>query len=242
MQNKWYWIFRNIIFGPFLRVYNRPEIVGVDNIPSTGPAIIASNHQSVMDSFFLPLLCPRQITFLAKAEYFNGTTPVGRLQKWFFTNVGQRPVNRTSASAGQDALNTAVEVLNDGDLFGIYPEGTRSPDGRLYKGKTGVARIALASGAQVIPVAMIGTRDVNPIGTWFPRPGKVRVKVGDPIYPIEFVNNRGLERDSYEAIRALTDHIMRQLQQLSGQEYADVYAAEVKKALAEGGDSSLHNP
>ena len=121
MQNKWYWIFRNIIFGPFLRVYNRPEIVGVDNIPSTGPAIIASNHQSVMDSFFLPLLCPRQITFLAKAEYFNGTTPVGRLQKWFFTNVGQRPVNRTSASAGQDALNTAVEVLNDGDLFGIYP-------------------------------------------------------------------------------------------------------------------------
>jgi 1-acyl-sn-glycerol-3-phosphate acyltransferase len=133
-------------------------------------------------------------------------------------------------------------VLNDGDLFGIYPEGTRSPDGRLYKGKTGVARIALASGAQVIPVAMIGTRDVNPIGTWFPRPGKVRVKVGDPIYPIEFVNNRGLERDSYEAIRALTDHIMRQLQQLSGQEYVDVYAAEVKKALAEGGDSSPHNP
>jgi len=242
MQNKWYWIFRNIIFGPFLRVYNRPEIVGVDNIPSAGPAIIASNHQSVMDSFFLPLLCPRQITFLAKAEYFNGTTLVGRLQKWFFTSSGSRPVNRTSASAGQDAMNTAAEVLNDGDLFGIYPEGTRSPDGRLYKGKTGVARIALASGAQVIPVAMIGTGDVNPIGTWFPRPGKVRVKVGDPIYPIEFVNNRGLERDSYEAIRALTDHIMHQLQQLSGQEYADVYAAEVKKALAEGGDSSPHNP
>ena len=131
MQNKWYWIFRNIIFGPFLRVYNRPEIVGVDNIPSAGPAIIASNHQSVMDSFFLPLLCPRQITFLAKAEYFNGTTLVGRLQKWFFTSSGSRPVNRTSASAGQDAMNTAVEVLNDGDLFGIYPEGTRSPDGRL---------------------------------------------------------------------------------------------------------------
>ena len=105
-----------------------------------------------------------------------------------------------------------------------------------------MARIALASGAQVIPVAMIGTGDVNPIGTWFPRPGKVRVKVGDPIYPIEFVNNRGLERDSYEAIRALTDHIMHQLQQLSGQEYADVYAAEVKKALAEGGNSSPHNP
>ena len=183
-------------------MYNRPEIVGVDNIPSAGPAIIASNHQSVMDSFFLPLLCPRQITFLAKAEYLMAQRWWVGCRNGFLLMSGSARSNRTSASAGQDALNTAVEVLNDGDLFGIYPEGTRSPDGRLYKGKTGVARIALASGAQVIPVAMIGTRDVNPIGTWFPRPGKVRVKVGDPIYPIEFVNNRGLERDSYEAIRA----------------------------------------
>ena len=242
MDNKTYALFKNVLFGPFLRVYNRPEITHVDFIPATGPAILASSHQSVLDSFYLPLLSPRQITFLAKKEYFEGKTLVGKLQKWFFTSVGQVPLDRESASAGEAAVTAAQKVIDKGDLFGIYPEGTRSPDGRVYRGHSGVARIAYTVNASrtvdaavdVIPIAMIGSRDANPIGSWILRPAKVKIVVCAPINPLRFAEERGLKVGTYETERALTDHIMKVLADAVGTEYVDVYASTVKKALANG--------
>ncbi|GAA1472691.1 lysophospholipid acyltransferase family protein [Corynebacterium felinum] len=234
MKNKWYWAFKNIFFGPILRIYNRPVIVGAQNIPESGAAVLASNHQSVMDSFFLPLLCKRQITFPAKQEYFTSPGVVGRLQKWFFTAVGQIPLDRTSSDALEALTNAASSVLGAGELFGIYPEGTRSPDGRVYRGKTGMARVALLFDAPIIPVAMVGARDANPIGSWVIRPKKVEVRIGAAIDPVAFVVSQGLERESHEAARVLTDHVMRVLADLAGEEYVDVYASEVKKSLEEG--------
>lgn len=234
MQNKWYWLFKNVLFGPLLRVYNRPTIAGLNNIPETGPVILASNHQAVMDSFYLPLLCPRQIQFPAKQEYFTGTTFVGKIQKWFFTSVGQIPIDRSSGDAAQAALTAAEGVLGRGEVFGIYPEGTRSPDGRIYRGKTGIARIAMTTGAPIVPVAMIGTRNANPIGSWIPRPAKVRINVGQAIDPLAFARNRGLDPEDYGTYRALTDHVMHQLAELAGQPYVDVYAKDVKASLEAG--------
>ncbi|MDO5075954.1 1-acyl-sn-glycerol-3-phosphate acyltransferase [Corynebacterium sp.] len=234
MHNKWYWAFKNILLGPVIRVYNRPEIDGLENIPETGPAILASNHQSVMDSFYLPLLCPRQITFLAKQEYFTGTTLVGKFQKWFFTSVGQVPIDRSSADAARAAIESGMNVLRRGDLLGIYPEGTRSPDGRIFKGKTGMAQMALGAGVNVVPVAMIGSREANPIGSWILRPAKVRIRVGAPIDALAYVTSQGLDPESYEAARALTDHVVATLAELSGQTYVDAYAADVKASLAAG--------
>ncbi|CAB0513369.1 lysophospholipid acyltransferase family protein [Corynebacterium diphtheriae] len=234
MHNKWYWTFKHILWGPILRVYNRPEIHGLENIPDKGSAILASNHQAVMDSFYLPLMSPRQITFPAKQEYFTTPGFVGSLQRWFFTAVGQVPIDRTSKSASDDLLKTARMVLDRGDLFGIYPEGTRSPDGRIYRGKTGMARIALDTNVAVVPIAMIGSRDANPIGTWIPRPHKVVIKVGEAIGPRSFVSDAGYDPDSYEAMRFFTDHVMKVLADLTGQQYVDLYAADVKKSLAAG--------
>ncbi|MFV8395121.1 1-acyl-sn-glycerol-3-phosphate acyltransferase [Corynebacterium hindlerae] len=234
MQNKWYWTFKNILFGPLLRVYNRPSITGLDNIPASGGVILASNHQAVMDSFYLPLLCPRQIQFPAKQEYFIGEGFVGKLQKWFFTSVGQIPIDRSSGDTAQAAMEAGKKVVENGDVFGIYPEGTRSPDGRIYRGKTGVARIAFATGAPVVPVAMIGSRNANPIGSWVPRPAKVRINVGAPIDPLKFARDRGIDPESYETLRAFTDHVMHTLADLAGKPYVDVYAAEVKKSLEAG--------
>ena len=234
MTNKWYWAFKYIFFGPALRVYNRPWTEGMDNIPSTGPAIVASNHQAVMDSFYFPLMCPRQLTFLAKSEYFTTPGVVGRIQRWFFTSVGQMPVERGSDSA-TDALTTAArKVLDRGDLFGIYPEGTRSPDGRVYKGRTGIARVALATGQPIVPVGMIDTRRANPIGTWIPRPVRVGMRIGAPIDPRAWAQQRDLDPDSHEAARELTDYLMRELARLAGQEYVDIYASEVKASLQAG--------
>lgn len=234
MQNKWYWLFKNVLFGPALRVYNRPSITGLENIPAEGPVILASNHQAVMDSFYLPLLCPRQIQFPAKQEYFTGEGLVGKMQKWFFTSVGQIPIDRSSGDAAQAALDAGKRVLERGHVFGIYPEGTRSPDGRVYRGKTGMARIAMATGVSIVPVAMIGSRNANPIGTWVPRPAKVRMNVGAPIDPLAFAQERGLDPQTYEAQRALTNHVMHTLAELAGQPYVDVYAGDVKKSLEAG--------
>lgn len=234
MKNKWYWIYKNILIGPFLRIYNRPEIEGLENIPDSGAAVMASNHQAVMDSFFFPLLCPRQLTFLAKSEYFTSPGLKGRFQRWFFTTLNQEPLDRDAANARDSLMNSARRVLDRGDLLGIYPEGTRSPDGRIYKGKTGMALVAMETGAPVVPVAMIGTRNANPIGTTLPRPAKVRVRIGPPVDPIAFLEERGLERGSHEAARAFTDHIMFLLADLTGYPYVDVYAQDVKKSLAEG--------
>lgn len=234
MQNKWYSIFKNILMGPFLTVYNRPSVEGMEKVPSDGPALMVSNHQSVLDSFYLPLTCPRQITFLAKKEYFTAPGLVGRLQKWFFTSVGQVPIDRESAESGRAAIKTGVRILSEGDLFGIYPEGTRAPDTRVYRGKTGMARIALESGAPIIPVAMLNTRKANPVGSWIPRPVKVGVRVGDGIDPLAFAREHGLDPTTREAARALTDHVMHTLADLVGVEYVDAYAKDVKARLAEG--------
>ncbi|MFD6106955.1 lysophospholipid acyltransferase family protein, partial [Nocardia salmonicida] len=159
-----YWLLKFVLVGPFMHMYNRPEVEGVENIPTDGPAIMAGNHLSFSDWLFAPLLSPRRINYLAKAEYFTTPGFKGRLQKFFFSGTGQYPIDRSGASAAEDALNAATKLLDEGRLVGLYPEGTRSPDGRLYKGKTGMARLALETGVPVIPVAVIGTDKVSPPG------------------------------------------------------------------------------
>ncbi|MEJ6020469.1 lysophospholipid acyltransferase family protein [Corynebacterium sp. H113] len=230
MNNRWYWFFKNILIGPFLRVWNRPFYKGGEKIPETGGALMVNNHLAVMDHFFFPLVCDRQLTFLAKQEYFTNPGLVGRIQKFFFTSAGQVPINRESGDAARDALQAGLKVLERGDLIGLSAEGTRSPDGRLYKGKTGAARMALKSGAPVVPVALINTEKANPIGTWIPRPYRVGVVVGDPIDPADYADIT----DEYQAARALTDDIMKALQELSGQEYVHEYASVVKESLNAG--------
>lgn len=234
MRNKWYSIFKHVLIGPFLRVWNRPEIEGLEHIPAEGPVIMASSHQSVMDSFYFPLMCPRQMVFPAKKEYFTAPGVVGAIQRWFFTAVNQIPIDRTAENAGESLMAAGRKVLGEGSMLGIYPEGTRSPDGRVYRGRTGAARVALDTGAKVVPVGMIGSRDANPIGTWIPRPKKVRMKVGEIIDPVAYVRSQGLEPDDRQSPRVLTDHITAVLAELVGTEYVDVYASEVKKSLEAG--------
>ncbi|MHB2253079.1 lysophospholipid acyltransferase family protein [Corynebacterium aurimucosum] len=234
MRNKWYWAFKHIFFGPALRVWNRPWSEGMDRIPESGSAILASSHQAVMDSFYFPLLCPRQITFLAKSEYFTTPGFVGGLQKWFFSSVGQVPIDRVNKDASDAMLASAQRIIGRGDLFGIYPEGTRSPDGRIYKGRTGMARIALTTGEQVIPIAMINTRKANPIGSWIPRPARVGMRVGEPIDPRAWAAERNLDPQDHATVRAFTDYVMKQLAELAGEPYVDVYASDVKASLQAG--------
>ncbi|MFM1722256.1 MULTISPECIES: lysophospholipid acyltransferase family protein [Mycobacteriales] len=223
----WYWLFKYVLLGPMLWLLGRPKLEGAENIPMDGPAILASNHQAVLDSFFLPLRVTRRITFLAKSEYFTGTGLKGSFQRWFFSAVGQVPIDRTGADAAQDALNAGLRVLGSGKLLGIYPEGTRSPDGRLYKGKTGLARLALESGVPVIPVAMIDTAKVNPIGSRVWKPAKVTVRIGEPI---DFSRYAGMGGNRFVE-RAVTDEVMYKLMRLSGQEYVDIYAATLKNPV-----------
>jgi 1-acyl-sn-glycerol-3-phosphate acyltransferase len=184
-----------------------------------------------MDSFYLPLVVRRRITFLAKSEYFTGTGIKGRFLAWFYTAVGQVPIDRTDADSAQAALNTAERILKQGKLLGMYPEGTRSPDGRLYKGKTGLARLALHTGVPVIPVAMIGTDVVNPPGKKGLRFGRVQIKLGKPM---DFSRFEGLAGNRFIE-RAVIDEVMYELMRLSGQEYVDLYAADVKEGKAQPG-------
>jgi 1-acyl-sn-glycerol-3-phosphate acyltransferase len=224
----WYWLFKYVFMGPLLQLLGRPKIEGLENIPRSGAAILASNHLAVADSFYKPLVVSRRITFLAKAEYFTGSGLKGRFQRWFFTSAGQVPIDRTDADAALDALKTAERILKQGKLLGMYPEGTRSPDGRLYKGKTGLARLALETGVPVIPVAMIGTDSVNPPGSTMWRFGKVEVKIGKPM---DFSRFEGLAGNRFIE-RAVIDEVMYELMRLSGQEYVDLYAADVKEGNA----------
>lgn len=229
----WYWLFKYIFMGPLLAFLGRPKVEGLEYVPSSGPAILASNHLAVADSFYLPLVVRRRITFLAKAEYFTGKGIKGRLTAWFYTVAGQVPIDRTNADAAQGALDTAQRLLNDGKLLGMYPEGTRSPDGRLYKGKSGLARLALETGVPVIPVAMIGTDVVNPPGSKMWRFGRVEVRFGKPMDFSRFdgmAGNRFIER-------AVIDEVMYELMKLSGQEYVDIYAASLKPGVP-GGQST----
>jgi len=219
-----YWLLKYIFLGPLLAILGRPKIEGLEYVPQSGPAILASNHLAVMDSFYLPLVVRRRITFLAKSEYFTGKGFKGWWSRWFFTTVGQVPIDRSSADAAQAALDTAQRVLGEGKLLGMYPEGTRSPDGRLYKGKTGLARLALETGVPVIPVAMIGTNKVNPPGTSMLRFGKVTVRFGKPM---DFSRFDGLAGNRFIE-RAVIDEVIYELMGLSDQEYVDIYAATLK--------------
>jgi 1-acyl-sn-glycerol-3-phosphate acyltransferase len=225
----WYWLFKFIFMGPLLTLLGRPKVEGLENVPQSGAVILASNHLAVADSFYKPLVVSRRITFLAKAEYFTGTGIKGRFQRWFYTAAGQVPIDRTDADAAQSALTTAERILGEGKLLGMYPEGTRSPDGRLYKGKTGLARLALQTGVPVIPVALIGTDTVNPPGSKMWRFGRVQVKFGAPM---DFSRFEGLAGNRFIE-RAVIDEVMYELMQLSGQEYVDLYAADVKEGKGE---------
>ncbi len=223
-----YWLMKHVLVGPWLRLLYRPKVEGLENIPEDGPAILASNHLSFSDSIFLPLVCPRPITFLAKSDYFNAPGIKGFFQRMFFKGVGQVPIDRTGGKASEAALATGLRVLGEGHLLGIYPEGTRSPDAKLYRGKTGVARMSLESGAPVIPVAMIDTEKIQPIGTKVPRIMRVGIKIGKPL---DFSRYEGMADDRF-VLRSMTDEIMYELMEMSGQEYVDAYAAEVKAELA----------
>ncbi|MFI5781579.1 lysophospholipid acyltransferase family protein [Nocardia sp. NPDC051570] len=225
-----YWLLKFVLVGPFIHLYNRPKVEGVENIPAGGAAILAGNHLSFTDWLFTPLASPRRITYLAKAEYFTTPGLKGRLQKFFFGGTGQYPIDRSGASAAEDALDTARKLLKEGRLVELYPEGTRSPDGRLYKGKTGVARLALETGVPVIPVALIGTYEVCPPGPFRWRRQRVTVKFGKPI---DFSRYEGMGGNRFVE-RAVTDEIMYELMRMSGQEYVDVYAASLKKAIPAG--------
>ncbi len=222
-----YWLLKRIILGPILRLLFRPWVEGAEHIPAEGPAIFASNHLSFSDSIFLPVVVPRRMTFLAKADYFTGVGLKGRLTRAFFKGVGQLPVDRSGGRASNAALEAGLKVLGRGDLLGLYPEGTRSPDGRLYKGKTGVARMALEGKVPVIPVVMVNTDKVQPTGRIIPRIMRVGVRVGEPL---DFSRYQGMEDDRF-VLRSITDEIMYALMELSGQEYVDMYAAKMKDRI-----------
>jgi 1-acyl-sn-glycerol-3-phosphate acyltransferase len=224
----WYPFFKYVLIGPWLRVLFRPWTEGMDRVPSSGSAILASNHLSFSDSFFLPLMTPRRITFLAKAEYFTGRGIKGLLSKAFFTGVGQVPIDRSSGRASEAAIATGVRVLAEGHLLGIYPEGTRTADGRLYRGRVGVARMALESGAPVVPVAMMATYETQPPGRIRPRLLRVGMRFGEPL---DFSRYEGLDNDRF-VLRSITDEIMYALMGLSHQEYVDMYATKAKQIRA----------
>ncbi|PWI10641.1 1-acyl-sn-glycerol-3-phosphate acyltransferase [Streptomyces sp. NWU339] len=217
--------------GGSLKLAFRPWVDGLENVPAEGPAILASNHLSFSDSFFLPAVLDRKVTFIAKAEYFTSPGVKGRLTAAFFKGVGQLPVDRSGArGAGEAAIRSGIEVVERGELFGIYPEGTRSPDGRLYRGKPGgLARVALATGAPVIPVAMIDTEKVQPPGKVVPKLIRPGIRIGRPL---DFSRYQGMEHDRF-VLRAVTDEVMYKIMQLSGQEYVDIYATAMKRQLAE---------
>jgi len=235
----WYWLFKYVFMGPLLSLLGRPKVEGLEHVPTSGACILASNHLAVADSFYKCLVVKRRITYLAKAEYFTGTGPKGVAQRVFFGGSGQVPIDRTNASAAEDAIRTGIRILTQGKLLGIYPEGTRSPDGRLFRGKTGIARMTLETGAPVVPVAMLyEPRRVPLPGALGRRVGKhlvrVVVRFGEPL---DFSRYAGLSGDRFVE-RSITDEVMYEIMELSGQEYVDVYGAKVKKSMDTTGVSA----
>jgi 1-acyl-sn-glycerol-3-phosphate acyltransferase len=219
-----------VIAGPFLHVLWHPEITGSEYVPCTGGAILASNHLSIVDSLFLPLMLERPLTFAAKSEYFTGKRLSQRFAAAYMRGTQQLSVDRGGARSAQETLEAALALLRQGELFGIYPEGTRSPDGRLYRGRTGVGWLALAAGVPVIPVAMIGTDRVLPPGHTIPRLRRVSIRVGPPL-TFEAYRDR---KPASLARREITDEVMKAIQVLSGQEYVPVYASVRKAELGRG--------
>jgi 1-acyl-sn-glycerol-3-phosphate acyltransferase len=223
-----YGLLKHVLVGPALRVGFHPWVEGLEHLPAEGPAILASNHLSFSDSIFLPLVTPRRITFMAKAEYFTTPGVRGRMTASVMRAAGQVPVDRSGGRGADDAIRTGVDLLRSGELLGIYPEGTRSPDGKLYRGRTGVARMALEAKVPVVPVAMIDTDKVQPPGQVVPNLGRVGVVLGKPL---EFSRYEGMESDRL-VLRAVTDEIMYAILARSGQEYEDIYATTAKARLA----------
>lgn len=216
-----YWFMKHIVVGPLLLAVFRPWVRGLENIPKEGPVILASNHLSFVDSVFLPLIVDRRVVFLAKSEYFTGKGLKGWLTRLFFEATGQLPIDRSGGKASEASLNTGLRVLSEGKVLGIYPEGTRSPDGILYRGRTGIARMVLEAGVPVVPVAMIGTAEVMPIGSKLPKIRRIGMVLGEPL---DFSRFDGLQSDRF-ILRSVTDEIVYEIMRLSGQEYEDVYAS-----------------
>ena len=225
-----YWFLKYVVVGPWLRVLFRPWVEGLEHVPDKGAAILASNHLSFSDSFLLPLVVPRPITFLAKSDYFTGRGVKGLFTKAFFAGVGQVPVDRSGGRASEAALRTGMRILGEGSLLGIYPEGTRSPNGTLYRGKTGLARMAMECEVPIIPVAMINTYEIQPPGQVRPSLRRVGVRIGRPL---DFSRYEGLSNDRF-VLRSITDEVMYELMSLSGQEYVDMYATRAKELIAQG--------
>jgi len=227
-----YWLLKHLLLGPLLWIAFRPWVRGVEHVPKEGPVIITGNHLSFVDSIFMPLVLDRQVFFLAKSEYFTGRGLRGWITRMFFLATGQLPIDRSGGKASEASLNTGLKVLSEGKQLGIYIEGTRSPDGRLYRGRTGLARMVLESGAPVVPAVMFGSDEVMPIGAKWPRVKRIGVVFGEPM---DFSRYAGLESDRF-VLRAITDEIVYEIQRISGQEYVDVYAssAKAKPAAARG--------
>ncbi|GAA1793575.1 lysophospholipid acyltransferase family protein [Leucobacter iarius] len=221
-----YWILKHLVIGPLLKTIYRPWVEGAENIPSSGPVIIVGNHLSVIDSFIMPIMVDRRVYFLAKSDYFTGTGLKGWFVRGFMLSVGQLPIDRSGGKASEASLNTGLGVLDRGDVLGIYPEGTRSPDARLYRGRTGVARLVLESGAVVVPAIMVDTEKAMPIGAKLPRIRRIGTVIGKPL---DFSRFAGMSADRF-VLRSVTDEIMLEIQKLSGQEYVDVYASSVRAA------------
>lgn len=221
-----YWFFVRTL-GPIARRRFNPTVEGLENIPRHGGAIIAANHLAVIDDALLPMTCPRMIHFMGKAEYFEGKGVKGKFKKWWFTSVGVFPVDRSGGSKSLGALNHAREILENGHLFGIHVEGTRSPDGRLYRGHTGAARLAFETGCPIVPTAIIGSRDLQKPGQVIPSKGKSTIIYGKPIA----VERKNPEDVTHEELRELTDRVVKAIGAMSGQEYVDEYAQTVKARL-----------
>ncbi|KQZ83985.1 hypothetical protein ASD56_08105 [Microbacterium sp. Root166] len=222
-----YWLMKYVVVGPLVKAIFRPWIVGRRNIPAEGGAILASNHLSFVDSVILPLMIDRRMAFLAKSDYFTGKGLKGTATRIFMKGTGQLPIDRSGGKASEASLNTGLQVLGGGELLGIYPEGTRSPDGKLYRGRTGIARMALEAHVPVVPVVMVDTDTMMPIGRRLPNVVRVGVVIGEPL---DFSRFQGMEGDRY-ILRSITDEIMVALQRLGEQEYDDVYASTVKDRL-----------
>ncbi len=223
-----YWLMKHWVIGPLLTTVFRPWVTGLENVPRTGPIIVVCNHLSFVDSIFLPLMIDRQMAFLAKSDYFTGKGFKGWLVRFFMTSAGQLPIDRTGGKASEASLNAGLQILAEGGVLAIYPEGTRSPDGRMYRGRTGVARMILEAHVPVIPAAVIGTEKVMPLGSTIPKVHRVGVVIGKPL---DFSRFEGMESDRF-VLRSITDEIIYEMNKLSEQEYVDVYASTIRSKQA----------
>jgi len=223
-----YWLMKHWVIGPLLTTVFRPWVTGLENVPRTGPLIVVCNHLSLVDSVFLPLMIDRQMAFLAKSDYFTGKGIKGWAIRFFMTSAGQLPIDRSGGKASEASLNAGLQVLAEGGVLAIYPEGTRSPDGRMYRGRTGVARMILDAHVPVIPAAVIGTEKVMPLGSNIPKVHRVGVVIGKPL---DFSRFEGMETDRF-VLRSITDEIIYEMNALSEQEYVDVYASTIRSQKA----------